>query len=223
MASTLLPEIGLLVIDHLGLEIVSLNLPEYHRDLAKLHGTLRVCTIICKDWLHRSRVNLYRVVWVRTIRDLSSLQKTLETQPHICELVKDVRVNLLRHDSGVIPLYKVLSMMRSRIHHLHSLQLIFEVNIGAPVLPSPTRAHLAIGFPGVKSLSISNTSASRAIYFLRGFPRLERLICNSIKDDLNKPRYLFLGHLMYLEVRSHHSLQFGRGITSGVMADQPSL
>ena len=200
MAPTLLPaEIGLVVIDQLGSEIVSFDTVEDYEELSKLHKILCVFATVCKDWVHRSRVNLYRVVRVGTSQDFSLLMRTLEAQPHLCKLVKDVRV-YQTYATDTVPLHRILSMARSKVYDIHSLHFVYEYHVELPALPSPARACLAIGFPEVTSLSLQFITSTRAVYLLRGFPHLQRFTCSTISEDLKKPCYLSLRQLAHLDV-----------------------
>ena len=60
MRKTLLPEIGLLVIDELGAEEDS----QIEWENAHHIRALANCALTCKDWLHRSRINLYDLAFL---------------------------------------------------------------------------------------------------------------------------------------------------------------
>ena len=205
MAPTLLAELALIVIDQLGSQIDSLDLENCYKGVKEIHKTLCACAVVCKDFLHRSRVNLYRVVLVEGGSALWNFQDTLEARPQICELVEDIRVFGVPLDDP--PLYEVLSMMRSTIRHFHFFYWP-DIIGDRPKLPPPALKQLSIGFPKVTSLTLYCVSATRAIYILRGFPRLESLVLGFNNHDMSKRLYLSLRHLTYLDVRAHCFLWF---------------
>ena len=181
---TLPPELGLLVIDHLGSE--SEQHPYFELKLPLHIHALRQCALTCRDWLHRSLLNLYRTIFISDQRALATLRTTLERRP---VLRAAVRALCLSCSSG-LRLWDTMLFMRTMpgVPHLQALCL-YDVGMDTS-LDKVTRSCLQMRFETVSYLTLSNMAMERAVYILRmrPFPALRQLVCHEVR--LNDPEKL---------------------------------
>lgn len=178
---TLWPEIGLLVIDHLGSE----ELWDIHIWDAYHLRALARCARACKDWLHRSRVNLYRTIYVTDRDSIRSLRHAFAVNPSLSALVESVKWNYARHlyPKGCPELYEVVLFIReAQIHHFQSLTLSEDLDCRNLIsFNNPVRAALyAAPYSSLHTLSISSLSTDHVFFLLRAFTSLRNLRCRSI-------------------------------------------
>ena len=104
----LIPELGLVVIDILG--------SEESEFLSHAHSlrALCSCALVCKDWLYRSRVNIYRTLYIQDSCGLESLERTFTMQPSLRTLVESIKLSQVgRMGEGEVPFHMVAMFIRS--------------------------------------------------------------------------------------------------------------
>ena len=209
---TLPPELGLLVIDHLGSEEDEHPGDLWLEDAEHVHA-LRQCALTCRDWLHRSRLNLYRAIYLESRRGIRAARATLERYPAMRAAVRVLRV---QNVSGSLPFWDVVLFMRTmlvphvRVFHL---RLFRESNFR---LANVARACLQMRFETVSCLTLRNVDAWRVWYILRAFPALRCLQCYfiDVRDSLKHfvmpnqvPWSIQCGKLEELKVCGHTACQ----------------
>ena len=183
-------ELGLLVIDHLGSERSYLA-GHFGIDFNTGHAeALRHCALVCKDWLHRSRQNLYSIISVGTGRAWWAARATLEKYPELRAAVRVLRVWYTRG----LPLWDVVLVMRTMLApHLCTFNLYsYEHRIS---LDNATRLCLQRRFHTVSSLTLRNMQAGQAVYILRAFPALRHLQCIQIDISDTKQSTIISQHI----------------------------
>ena len=82
-------ELGLLVIDHIGVDADE----DYH-DISEADylRTLCICNLVCKDWIHRSRLHLFRSIYIEDKAGFNTLQTTFRKTPSFRYLVRAIHV-----------------------------------------------------------------------------------------------------------------------------------
>ena len=168
---TLPPELGLLVIDHLGVER---DYIAQHSFMVRSAGViaLRQCALVCRDWLHRTRQNLYRTVCVENERAWRVVRVTLKQHPELRTVVRVLRVQIT-YD---LPFWEIMLFMQTMLvprlctFHLHSRGPKISMD-------NATRSCLRLRFHTVSSLVLSSMSTGQAVYIFRAFPALRSLQC----------------------------------------------
>ena len=170
---TLPPELGLPVIDYLGSEE-----NEYRPYSLTAQGhvhALRQCALVCKDWLHRSRLNLYRTIYVVDRRAWRAVRATLAQHPELRAVVRVLRVFYTRD----LPFWDVVLFMRAMLAP-HLCRFHLYCGSLALSLDNVTRSCLQMRFHAVSTLTLDEMQAGQAVYILRAFPALRGLQCMNI-------------------------------------------
>ena len=197
---TLFPEIGLFVIDQLGFE------ERWDMDLHDAHHlrALANCARTCRDWLHRSRVNLYRTVYIKNGASIQSLRDAFAATPFLPSLMETIKVE----GTSVGRLHEVDRFIRStRLPLLKRLELnptggnMSKEKIIS--LSNPVRAALfAVPYSSLHTLCISHVHVSRVLFLLRTLTSLREFRWRYIRGDDRKAVYPRRLRLSLLEVNS---------------------
>ena len=172
---TLPPELGLLAIDHLASREGDVHDHIWLSHADHVHA-LRQCALVCRDWLHRSRQNLYRTIYVENRRAWRAVRTTLEQHPELRAVVRVLRVFHTRE----LPFWDVMRFLRTALApHLHTFYL-YGGNDDRISLDNVTRSCLQMRFNNVSTLMLYEIQAEQAVYILRAFPALRRLDCVGI-------------------------------------------
>ena len=88
-------ELGLGVIDALGDEhdLKAQRISSAQRALSS-------CALVCKEWLHTSRIHLFRVIHVQNRRGLDSLRAAFSHHPELQACVS--ALHIYSDDSGIV-------------------------------------------------------------------------------------------------------------------------
>ena len=224
-------EIGLLVIDQLGLEGDESPEPDRigRRDLKKAYYmyALYNCALTCKEWLHRSRINLYRTVHIYSDRSLASISWTLVQMPWLGRCVRTLRVDIdatypwpspgqsWRSGLRQYSLHHILTLVWAMLPQLERFDSMFQDfpfpgsttgDQGVPeVLPLNNRIRLSrsIRHAVMRHLVVSKMPLSGVICLLQSFPALRHFQCDHIaigqyKETSRPPRF----GLSHLSVRA---------------------
>ena len=193
---TLLPEIGLLVIDELGSEERSETFfpGAYH-----LHA-LASCARTCKDWLHRSRVNLYRTIYITDRYSIKSLRHAFSTIPSLPALVETVKSTDRTRRGDHVKLYEVVQFISEvRIPRFKGITIHGEEKEDWSISVSNPRIRAAlytVPYSSLHTLGVSCIPVSRVLFLLRAFTSLNTLRCYEISEDDDRkavyPRHLSL-------------------------------
>ena len=84
-------ELGLEVIDALGDEL-DISVDAYYAYESSLWD-LRSCSLVCRDWLNRSRIHLFRAVYIRDREGLESLRFALKHHPELLGCVEALHIH----------------------------------------------------------------------------------------------------------------------------------
>ena len=176
MRKTLLPEIGLLVIDQLGAE------EDWEIEWEDAHHirALTNCALTCKDWLHRSRINLYRSLYVHSKTSLNCLSHTVDMSPSLRCMVRTVKARI-REDS--VPFHEVILFMRNGLYSLPCCLVIMAG--GVKVLPMNIMVHKCLPLLSrvIRELCITDIPIPRLFFLLRNLPHISVLKCGHISSD----------------------------------------
>ena len=182
MRKTLLPEIGLLVIDQLAAEEDwQIKWEDAHHIRA-----LANCALTCKDWLHRSRINLYRSLYVHSNTSLPCLYSTFALHQFLRRLVQTVKVDIRRRDRDGVPFHEVLLFMRKVLYPLPCRLVIIPGNTrDLPMfsMNNMTRKCLPLFSRVICELCITNITISHLLLLLRNLPHISVLKHGHILDD----------------------------------------
>ena len=201
-------EIGLLVIDQLGFEGDEPPEPDRigRRDLKKAYFmyALYNCALTCKEWLHCSRVNLYRTVHICSDRSLDSVRWTLTRIPWLQRCVRTLRVDIdatfawpgrggfWRSGTRQYSLHHILTLIWTMLPQLESFDSMFQtfpcpnpglLGLEIPVilpLDSTIRLCRSLRHTVVRRLVLSHTPLSGAMCLLQSFPALRDFQCDHI-------------------------------------------
>ena len=197
MRKTLLPEIGLLVIDELGAEEDSqIEWKDAHHIRA-----LANCALTCKDWLHRSRINLYRSLYVHSNTSLPCLYSTFALHQFLRRLVQTVKVDIRRRDRDGVPFHEVLLFMRKVLYPLPCRLVIIPGNTrDLPMFPmnNMTRKCLPLFSRVISELCITDVTKSHLLFLLRNLPHISVLKYRHIHDDPGVTKNLVYPHHLNL-------------------------
>ena len=182
------PELGLLVIDHLGAEAeldhdrlgpdAETNINPPFDDQVRLR-TLCHCALACRDWLHRSQIHLYKTVQITSPFGLIAFRATLQQNTAVRNYVRRLKVAV----DARVRFHEVVLLVRNLLPALHTLQLANWNATGPLPLSNATRPCLAMGFPSVRRVVLYRTSSSRVFHLLRAFPELSELECHEDRDE----------------------------------------
>ena len=157
-------QIGLRVIDQLGAE-GDFTTPHEHAHQLR---ALSACATVCKAWLERSRVHLYRTIHVRDLDDLDVLSHAFGQTPSLLSLVEAVHVRAEELSADEWPALDLATNMITQLPNL--------------------RAWHYQGFSGASSLTISDDILER----FRTAPSLQALSLHDVKfnDPIDAVRLL---------------------------------
>ena len=215
MAPRKLPvEICLHVIDNIPPDQPVYSLEDAHH----LH-TLRMCALVCKDWLHRSRVYLFHTIYVQDAHRFDSLISNFDDPgSSFPKLVKVLVINDCQDKSeegskkrnsipytveySPVPLHKILLFARGKLLNLHSFHIGgTRVQSGTPwqsVDPFPfnnmTRTCLmALRRLDIRDMTLYSIPSHRVGHLLKAFPYLRTLRCGFLlrESNLKSTAHLF--------------------------------
>lgn len=200
----LIPELGLVVIDILGSEDSESEFLSHAHSLRALCN----CALVCKDWLYRSRVNIYRTVYIQDTCGLESLERTFTMQPSLRTLVESIKLSQVgRMGEGEVPFYMVAMFIQSMSFPVIQGLEIRGARSDPPLpLPSLARACLRLRYPAIHRLRLETIECTRALLLLIALPNLVDLCCNGITGEIKKMRCLNTFNLTRLEVGIQHSI-----------------
>ena len=181
--TTLLPELGLCVIDHIGAEGARKHRCRYE---VKYLRTLCICALICKDWLHRSRVNLFRTVYVPDEDVLDSLEQTLDTKPMFRDLIQAIKFTprMLNFDAdkiSSIPIHRALLLLIKIGPCVVDIDVWFDIRLNIV-----TRRCISRRYQNIVQLNVNNVPGSRVFHLIDAFPSLRTLECLGIQNDTDR-------------------------------------
>ena len=205
---SLFTEIGLIVIDQLGSEEKwEIRFGDAHHLRA-----LASCARTCKDWLHRSRVNLYRTIYITdrdSIKSLCYAFAVIPSLPALVETVKSTSWDVHESSHGGLPvkLYEVVQFIReTQLHLFKEFTFHGKEEEDWSISVSNPLVHTALFKPpyaSLHTLSVSDVAVSRVLFLLRAFTSLHSLRCRQMLKDDGKviyPRHLSLASFEVLEV-----------------------
>lgn len=197
----LIPELGLVVIDILG--------SEESEFLSHAHSlrALCSCALVCKEWLYRSRVNIYRTLYIQDSCGLESLERTFTMQPSLRTLVESIKLSQVgRMGEGEVPFHMVAMFIRSMSFPVIQGLEIRGARSDPPLLLSNlARACLRLQYPAIHRLRLEMIEGTRALLLLIALPNLVDLCCNGITGEIKNIRCLKTFHLTRLEVGIQYS------------------
>ena len=174
VARPLPAELGLLVIDHIGADA--------DKDYgwvsdAKYLKTLRICALVCKDWLHRSRFYLLWSIYIQDKAGFESLKTTFHDNPSFRHLVRVIYVTTDYEESQLHFALLLLRKMPSS-----TFKLIVSDNIP---LDTTSRRCLSMGYPHILHLHFHsiNVPINRVHLLVNAFPSLQTLSYSRVIDD----------------------------------------
>ena len=165
-------ELGLLAIDHIGVDADN----DYHSKWAAEYlRTLCICALVCKEWTHRSRLYLFRSVYIQGKAQLDTLQTTFRRNPSFRDLVRAIhvtRLDLNRDKDVPVPLRLVLLLLRAMPPCVIKLGIYFDIP-----LDNITRRCLSLGYPHIVHLHLYyiNAPINRVHHLVNAFPSLRTL------------------------------------------------
>ena len=183
MSQTPLPtELGFNVIDHIGAEGA-----RKYRGGSEAHylRTLCICALICKDWLRRSRIHLFRTVYIGDENGLESLEQTLDAKPAFRDLIQAIKFtpggyfNLVEISS--IPIHRVLLLLGKIGPCTVDLDVWFDIRLNIA-----TRRCISLRYLNIVQLNVNNVPGSRVFHIIDAFPSLHTLECSGIRSDQDR-------------------------------------
>lgn len=156
------------VLEHV-VESVGLRL-SYRMGVRDWRGTLYSCALVCRDLFPKSRMYLYREVWLDDKRKANNLTNTIMTSPHLGKYVRRLRIDLQdEHEGWIYKAHQVLPPLLPNLYHLEYHRL--------PCL-HPLFLVLASRFGIVTSLRLQGLQPRtfrEIVRVLNGFKNLQRL------------------------------------------------
>ena len=180
--TSLPPEIGLCVIDHIGAEGARKYRCRYE---VKYLRTLCICALICKDWLYRSRINLFRNVYIKNEDELDSLEQTLETKPMFRDLIQAIKFtprNYFEHgEISSIQIHRALLLLGKIGPCTVDIAIWFDIRLNIV-----TRRCVSQRYQNIVQLNVNDVPASRVFHLVDAFPSLRTLQCSGIWNDKDR-------------------------------------
>lgn len=131
--------------------------------------SLHSCTLVCRGWLPKSRIQLYRRVVLRNKRQATSFMATISTTPQLGNYVRTLEILPGDHSDWIYRIHWVLPPLLPRL-----IRLTYA---GLPVL-RPVFFVLPSQFKTVTSLFLwilENQSFREVVWILNQFPNLQKL------------------------------------------------
>lgn len=129
--------------------------------------TLYSCALVCRDWVPKSRIHLFRSVGLNNRQQAGCFMTTVSTIPQLGEYVQALEISL--RDDSLYRIHQVLPPLLPRLAHLQYSHL--------PVL-HPVFIVLASRFKMVTSLRFDDferQSFREVVQILNRFPHLRKL------------------------------------------------
>lgn len=132
--------------------------------------TLHSCTLVCRDWVPKSRIQLYKLVVLDNKRRAVGFATTVAAAPPLGQYTQELRVNLKeKHEDWIYMIHQILPPLLPNLSRLEYSQL--------PSLHSVFFS-LAPRFKSISSLriySLKSWSFREIARLLNGFPNLKAL------------------------------------------------
>ena len=172
--------------------------------------TLCICALVCKDWIHRSRLYLFRSIYIRDKAGSDTLQATFRENPSFRHLVRALHVTPIVHDGRLrtCTLHLALLLLRT----MPSCTTKLAITLKIP-LDNVTRRCLSMGYPHIVHLHLHEilSPIDRVHHLVNAFPSLRTLSYSMDRREIEPDRAKYnitLGcHRSRLTVRvCHHDL-----------------
>ncbi|KAJ3473419.1 hypothetical protein NLI96_g13009 [Meripilus lineatus] len=177
IAPTPIPTLPLEIYEGI-IELIDVQFPRrsdllfYHLRLKTLHS----CVLVCRDWVTKSRIQLYRKVILDHKQQADDFIETVSTNPKLGEYVQILEINPGARDRSdndtrdwILRAHDILPPLLPRLFHLGYSRL--------HILRSPF-IHISSKFKQVPSLSISDMGHQpfqEVVHLFSGFTNLQKL------------------------------------------------
>lgn len=129
--------------------------------------TLYSCMLVCRNWVPKSRIHLFRWVSLESKRQAASFITTICTTPQLGEYVQALAISL--RDDSIYKVHQSLPPLLPNLTHLHysTLPALHSVFF---ILPSRFSTVTSLRFQHIEQLSFREV-----VRILNRFPNLQKL------------------------------------------------
>ncbi|KAI0634979.1 hypothetical protein C8Q77DRAFT_666209 [Trametes polyzona] len=193
-----------------------IELFEHAIDFLHDEHALRATSLVCREWLPRSHLNLFRLIELTLPDDLHRFRDLISNSPHIADYVDEIHVSeqsLLGLLRPAMSIAAQLPVLLADYPRLRPTRLSMYGQLWLPTRYSPDSLHLLSRLSPLTSLDLYDVTFTTVIEFsivLRALPGLKSLSAKHLDcqrrlvPDIASSASLELPSLTTLTIASYH-------------------